>query len=485
MNRRDALRLAGFGVLGSAFGGQNPLPRTPNPLPVSLRIGFLEAGSYRVASLPLETYVARVVAGEALRESQPSALEALAIAIRTFAIANRGRHRSDGFDLCDQTHCQVVRAATPATTSAADATAGRLLLRNGVPASIFFSASCGGRTEIPSAVWPGAEDPPYLPSRPDAACQGAPAWSAELSPSDLTRALRAAGFTGTLTDLRIGSRSGSGRVATLQLTGIRPGEISGQDLRVAVGRAIGWQHLKSTAFELRRSAEGFRFAGHGSGHGVGLCVIGSARLAESGRSADYILDRYYPGLEISRPAPVAVTTETRTRPEAVAVSLPDGDEGEHGAIERQALRARDELARTLGVAPPLVSIRFHATTDEFERATGMPWYASTAALNGELHLVPIAGLRDRGVLEQSIRRGLVRLMVDGPLRDRQQWVRDGAALFFADPAGGATAPPRVSCPTESELRQPLSSGALSNAYARARACFAKQIAAGRKWRDVK
>ena len=79
--------------------------------------------------MPIETYVARVLAGEALRDSQPAALEALAITIRTFALANRGRHHADGLDLCDQTHCQVLRTATAATDRAAQVTAGRLLLR--------------------------------------------------------------------------------------------------------------------------------------------------------------------------------------------------------------------------------------------------------------------------------------------------------------------------------------------------------------------
>ena len=52
----------------------------------------------------------------------------------------------------------------PATDRAAQATAGQVLMRNGAIASMFYSASCGGRTEIPSNVWPGADDPPYLPS---------------------------------------------------------------------------------------------------------------------------------------------------------------------------------------------------------------------------------------------------------------------------------------------------------------------------------
>jgi hypothetical protein len=45
--------------------------------------------------------------------------------------------------------------------------------------------------------------------------------------------------------------------------------------------------------------------------------------------------------------------------------------------------------------------------------------------------------------------------------------------------------PRASCPDDHELLHPVSVGALSNAYARARACFAKQIQSGRSWREVR
>src|SRR5205823_9791564 len=57
------------------------------------------------------------------------------------------------------------------------------------------------------------------------------------------------------------------------------------------------------AFELHKKDGVYRFNGHGSGHGVGLCVIGSAKLAERGVNADAILARYFPGLEISRGLP--------------------------------------------------------------------------------------------------------------------------------------------------------------------------------------
>jgi SpoIID/LytB domain protein len=483
-----------------------------DPEPGTLKVGIARpGGGYTVTTMEMGPYVARVLAGEAARDSRPSALEALAITIRTFALANRGRHRADGFDVCDQTHCQVVRTATAITERAAQATTGRVLLRDGAPASIYYSASCGGRTEIPSHVWPGAEDPAFLPSHPDDACEGAPEWDAEIQDTDLLRALRASGFRGeSLRNVRIASRNSSGRVARLKVDGLRPEEISGQDLRTALGRTLGWQHLKSTTFELHRTGRMYRFSGHGSGHGVGMCVIGSARLAARGASAEAILARYFPGLEISTPgvkprretAHVSdagirrpIKTGTGSDPAAVLVSLPDDDEGQREVIVRQALRARDDLARTLGVAaPPSVTLRFHPTTDDYEQVTGQPWFTSGAVVKNELHLLPLAVLRDRGVLDRTIRHELVHILTDATLGKRPVWVREGAAIYFAGeqmipgepPQRPAFRPePRVSCPEDNELLRPVSVGALSNAYARARACFAKQIQAGKSWREIR
>jgi hypothetical protein len=175
------------------------------------------------------------------------------------------------------------------------------------------------------------------------------------------------------------------------------------------------------------------------------------------------------------------------------VSLPDGDEGGRSAIVAQTRKARDDLARVLGVAPPRITLRFHPTTDDYERATGQAWFTSGAIVNNELHLLPLAVLRDRGVLERTIRHEIVHVMTDPALAKRPAWVREGAAIYFAGepmiPGEPKQRPafkpePRASCPGDNELLHPVSVGALSNAYARARACFAKQIQAGKRWNDV-
>ena len=127
--------------------------------------------------------------------------------------------------------------------------------------------------------------------------------------------------------------------------------------------------IKSTAFDVKRTGSGFRFAGRGSGHGVGLCVMGSVRLAARGQTADAILARYFPGLTISR-----------INAASIVVSLPERDGDQRPVIQDLALRARDALVKQLGVhAPPQLTLRFYPTVESYQRATGKPWFTSGAA----------------------------------------------------------------------------------------------------------
>jgi SpoIID/LytB domain protein len=527
------------------------------PAPVvesgTIRVGVLRSGTYEVETLPMDVYVARVLAGEAAPDSSPAALEALAIVIRTYTLTNRGRHRADGFDLCDQTHCQVMRTATAATERAAAATSDQILLYRGEPATVYYSASCGGRSEKPSNVWPGADDPPYLRIHDDDGCGGFPAWTSELADVDLQRAFSAAGYRGTLRDMRILTRNDSGRVARLELQGLTPKEITGQDLRMVVGRTLGFQHIQSTAFELRRSGRAFRFTGHGAGHGVGLCVIGSMKLAAAGQSASAILARYFPGTQIGAAgprltsvAPRGGTTPTTSDPRAAAapsspaaappvavpsppgssaaagvpsagvpaaggpvpapagaaparppitptsatsatggvtVVVPAADSGDRDTLVQLVSRERAAMAQALGVEPPRVRVRVHDTLDAFARASGRPAFMLGAVTGDQIELAPLWVLRERGMLERTIRRELVQLMVGGILPARPAWLRDGAAAYFADPA--ATNNARPPCPQDAELQQPVSVGAFGDALARARACFERQISGGRDWRRAR
>jgi stage II sporulation protein D len=254
-----------------------------------------EAGG-RVTTIPLEIYVARVLAAEGEPGAAPAAQQALAVVSRTYALANLGRHRRNGFDLCDSTHCQVLRASTSVTRNATLATAGRVLTYNGRPAEVFYSASCGGHSESADDVWPGAGYP-YLRATEDDVHDSDPAWTVELSLGRVQQALRRNGFEGRqLQRVEIEQRSASRRVTKLRLVGLRPDVIAGNDFRLAIGAG----ELRSTAFDVSARGDTLRFTGRGYGHGVGLCVIGAGRRALRGESFQAILAKYFPGLTLSQ-----------------------------------------------------------------------------------------------------------------------------------------------------------------------------------------
>jgi stage II sporulation protein D len=259
-----------------------------------VRVGPPGGAAGRITAIPLEIYVARVLAGEGEPNAADAARQALAVAIRTYALANGARHGRDGFDLCDSTHCQVLRNSTPATRRAALATAARILTYNGGPAQLFYSASCGGYSESAAQAWPGA-DYPYLQVVEDDVHQGDPPWGLTLTLEQIERALARAGFEGRLRDVRVGQRNASGRAARLELPGLTPDVVTGEQLRAAIGPTT----LRSTAFSIEKSGGTLRFMGRGFGHGVGMCVIGSGRRAARGESMQAILGRYYPGLELA------------------------------------------------------------------------------------------------------------------------------------------------------------------------------------------
>jgi len=264
----------------------------------TVRVG--SPGTGGVSVLPIEVYVARVLAGEAAPNTPDGALQALAIAARTYTIVNAGRHDREGFDVCDTTHCQVYRAATPATRRAVLASAGLVLTYNGTPAEVFYSASCGGHTERASEVWATGNQFPYLLGVDDDVHEGDPVWTLERSLDEVRDAVVRLGLRGRrLKDLRVDVRSGSGRVSRVGLPGLSPDTLTGDQLR----SALGFAELRSTAFTVERAGERLRFEGRGYGHGVGLCVVGAGRRAARGDTAEAILRHYFPALEIRRLEP--------------------------------------------------------------------------------------------------------------------------------------------------------------------------------------
>jgi SpoIID/LytB domain protein len=458
----------------------------------TLAIGALSSGG-AVSTMPLELYVARVLAGEGEPGAAEAAQQALAVAIRTYAVVNAGRHRREGFDLCDTTHCQVLRAASESSRRATLATAGRVLTLGGKPVEIFYSASCGGQSESAVNVWPGAGQFSYLRSVRDDVHEDDVPWVLDLTLEDIRQALARAGFGGArLRDIEIDGRTSSGRVARLRVPGLRPEAIAGDPFRMAIGARM----LRSTAFSMTRRGDTVHFTGVGYGHGVGMCVIGAGKRARRGESVEAILAQYYPSLRLATldgrtvapiaapPSDVAAVTAP-AKPQTIVVHVPKGSSLPASDLEQIAVRAHESLSKALGTSVMPVTIELHDTLDSFRYETGRPWWVSAAVTATTVDLAPAPLLAQREGVEMTVRIAMAEFLVSPALADRPLWTRVGAARYFARPT--RTSPPSkaVSCPVDAELRMAVSYTAQREAEQRAERCFAYALARAGDWKAVR
>jgi stage II sporulation protein D len=265
--------------------------------------------------MPLEAYVRDVLVGELSVAAGDGALagpayEVQAIVARSYALAVRGRHRADGFDLCSTTHCQVYapdrwrqsRWAAP-LAAAVERSRGRILTHGGRPIEAVFHAHCGGHTSTAAEVWRSA-GAPYLRGVPDAFCvrEQAAQWSATLELGVIRTALARTRRTDVgerLDGVQVLRRDAGGRAVEMVLTGDRAPVVSAEDFRLALLSAAGPRSLRSARFEARREGAQVVFSGVGAGHGVGLCQVGMIGRLRAGQSVDDILRTYYTGIEIT------------------------------------------------------------------------------------------------------------------------------------------------------------------------------------------
>jgi stage II sporulation protein D len=212
----------------------------------------------------LETAVASAVAAESLPGAPAEALEAQAIATRSFYLASPARHRD--FDFCDTTHCQFLREPPAQNTAAGVATAatkGLVLLYAGNALAALYSASCGGRTRTLAEAGMAADGYPYYAIQCPACRDSAPDWDASLP----------AAYAALLAD-----RS--------------------EAHRIELGRVLGWNVIPGYNYQVRRQGDAIVVHGRGEGHGIGLCQRGASAMAASGANHRAILTYYYPNTVI-------------------------------------------------------------------------------------------------------------------------------------------------------------------------------------------
>lgn len=435
--------------------------RIDGELRIESRDGFL----LLTLSMPLERYVAAVLQGESAGFKSGEALKAMAVAARTYAVHFDSRHRSEGFDFCDTTHCQDVRLGNESArvTAAVAATEGELLWYAGRPAATYYNRSCGGETEDAAALEPGLQAP-YLRQHHDDYCLRVPdEWQTQISKTDLSRSL------GQPSDrVTVATRSDSGRVKTLLING-HP--IGATDFRLAVGRALGWEKIRSDLYQMEDLGDRISFRGRGQGHGVGLCQTGADAMGAQGHTYREILDFYYPGTALGMNArglswerfPGESVDLISTHREDATVLLPLTEHALHFATI--------QTGWVLDIRP---QIKVYPTIEIYRDATGEPGWVAASTLGNVIRLQPWATLRQTHTLDATLRHEFLHLLIESHAHPGAPlWLREGMAIYLSNPQSVKPAAADVdtlerrlnSSKTEEEMRSAYRDSASAVAHA--------------------
>ena len=235
------------------------------------------------------------------------------------------------FDVCADDHCQRYQGITRLS-------AAKENVRKAIDAR--FYKSCGGATELFENAWadthfsylePVRDDAdPTLPdltveenairwirTSPKAFCNTRDArvlsqvlndydqettefyrWKVTYTEDELSEIVRTrSGIDfGTITDLIPVRRGPSGRIIELRIVGSKKTLLVGKELEIR--KWLSKSHLYSSAFVVDKEDGKFILTGAGWGHGVGLCQIGAAVMADQGYSYEKILSHYFPGSKL-------------------------------------------------------------------------------------------------------------------------------------------------------------------------------------------
>lgn len=242
----------------------------------------------------LEEYVVGVVAAEMPAVFPAEALQAQAVAARTYQVRQMREAGTEEllYDV-GQAYITVEEQKekwgekypfyAAEIRKAVEETAGEIMVYEGEPILAVFHAQSGGRTEDALHVW--NEEVPYLKSVDSGEDRRAPLHETTVffSKKELEEKLGSG-------EIRIISRTDAGYVKTVQA-----GErlFSGREVREKLD-------LRSANFVAEKTADGVCIRSFGYGHGVGMSQYGASFLAEQGADHREILHHYYQGIDFEK-----------------------------------------------------------------------------------------------------------------------------------------------------------------------------------------
>lgn len=242
--------------------------------------------------IDLDKYIAGVVEAESGPNAKIEFYKAQALLVRTYAMGHIDRHKGEGFNLCDQVHCQAYKGRAirnPDILKATKETHGQVVIDSKKDLIVgAFHANCGGQTADAGAVWVTPQ--PYLVSISDNYCKGQPSsiWEVRIQLDAWRAFLKSKGIA-------------ADDMSPSEFTYIPKGrqyDYIVADKKIPFTEIRAYFSLRSAYFTVDINGGAVRVKGKGYGHGVGLCQDGAMQMARRGKSYQEIIDYYFQGVSI-------------------------------------------------------------------------------------------------------------------------------------------------------------------------------------------
>lgn len=240
----------------------------------------------------LERYVAGVVQSEVLGSSTDiEFFKIQAIIARTYTLTNIMKHLNDGYNLCDETHCQAYyrRCNNSDIMLAVSQTFCDVIVdADGKLISAAFHSNSGGQTQNSENVWSISTS--YLRSVPDTFSLGGRSylWEKKI-PKKQWLDYFTSSYPYLVNDLQKQQKlcdfdQNSRQKYILDSIPLR-------NIRTSF-------NLRSTFFSVSEDKDQIVLKGKGYGHGVGLSQEGAINMVKQGKKADEVISFYYTGVRI-------------------------------------------------------------------------------------------------------------------------------------------------------------------------------------------
>lgn len=269
--------------LNACFYPINPSERNPH-------VRVLKNNT--IIKVPLEKYVAHVLAGEVAFNWPKEALKAQAVAIRTYALKKMQENKHKKFDVQATVMDQVFKDSTHKNfIEAALATKGLVMKYNHELVEASFHSTCGGHTASAQSVF--GREYSYLQARKCNYCQKSPSfsWKTSIALSNINKT-----FNTDAKAVEITQKQGV-RAKSLAFIGRKNLTVKAHDFRMKISA----MKVKSTYITgIKINGSNLDIHGQGFGHGVGMCQYGAKEMAAQGNNFKNILSYYYQNISLQK-----------------------------------------------------------------------------------------------------------------------------------------------------------------------------------------